>query len=196
MREREVAGVDLGAAVQQQRPHHVEDHEQHEPRGAEVRTEEARPAALPAWVLHQPDHREHDQPGEHRDDEQVFEEPEPRLGTDEREVEVALEQCAEALHDRRAEDDEAPEDGEVRGPGYRPLQQLALPEHLGRHGPQPGAHVGGPARFGRLPGAGQPVEHEDTPAGHHERRHRDGQTEHESCCHPEPPLSSLLRFLP
>ncbi len=45
---REVAGVDLRAAVEQQRPHHVEDHEQDEPGGPEVRAEEPGPAALRA----------------------------------------------------------------------------------------------------------------------------------------------------
>ena len=45
-RVREVAGVDLRAPVEQQAPHHVEDHEQHEPGGVQVRAEEPRAAAL------------------------------------------------------------------------------------------------------------------------------------------------------
>jgi hypothetical protein len=38
--EREDAGVDLGAAVEQQRPDDVEDHEEHEPGGSGVRAVE------------------------------------------------------------------------------------------------------------------------------------------------------------
>ncbi len=175
---REVAGVDLRAAVEQQRPDHVEDHEQHEPRGAGVRPEEPRPAALPAGVVAHPDGDEDAQRDQHGHREEVLDEPEHRPGPDQRDVEVPPDQGPVRLDDRQAEDQEAPEREEVCGAGQRPLEQLALPEDLhglGLHGEPRVRGTGGDV----LPGTAEPVEHPQPAAGDHERRDGEQQTDDE-----------------
>jgi hypothetical protein len=128
----------------------------------------------------QPDRGEHGEPGEDGDDEQVLGEAQPRLRADDWDVEVAVEQGAVALDDGRGEDDEPPEDREVREARDAPLEQLALAEHLDGDRAQAGAEAAGPVRFGGLAGAGDPVEGPHAPAGEGERRRRHGQAEHQS----------------
>ena len=76
---REVAGVDLRAAVEQQRPDDVEDHEQDEPGGAGVRAEEPGLAGprLPGCCRSRMTAND-DEADQHRDGEEVLDEPEPR----------------------------------------------------------------------------------------------------------------------
>jgi hypothetical protein len=134
-------------------------------------------------IMGQPDGGEDGQAGQHRHDEEVLEEPQPGLGADDRDVEVALEERPEPLDDGGEEDGEAPEDGEVRRAGNCPLQKLALTENLGRHRLGALADAARATGLHRLPGAGQPVEHERTATGHGEHAQRDRQAEHESHDH-------------
>src|SRR6185437_12022379 len=106
-----------------------------------VGAEEAGPAAALLRVLAEPDHGEGQQADQDRDDEEVLQEAQPGVGTDERDVEVPVEQRAEALDDGGAEDEEAPEHGGVRGARAGPLQELALAEDLGGHRPQAGPRL-------------------------------------------------------
>ena len=74
--------------------------------------------------------------------------------------EVGVEQRAVGLEDREAQDDEAPEREEVRDPGDRPLQQLALAEHLDGLGLHQLPRVGQAALRAALPHEDQAHEHE------------------------------------
>ena len=63
-------------------------------------------------------------------------------------------------HDRREEDEEAPEDERVHQPGDEPLQQLALAEHDHRLVADPLRHVAGTVDRPSLPD--EPHEEERT----------------------------------
>jgi hypothetical protein len=91
---------------------------------------------------------------------------------DERDGEVAGEQRAETLDQSGAENHEAPEHREVRDARHRPLEKLALAEHLGEERAQPDAHAAGAAGLDRLAGTPEPVQRQDPPAGERERRRR------------------------
>jgi hypothetical protein len=133
-----------------------------------VRTGEAGLAALAVGIAAQPDHREGDDADQNRDGEQVLQEADPGPGPDQRDRELLAEQVPVGLDDREDQDDEAPERQEVRDAGDRPLEQLALAEHLRD------LRLGVPARVradrldalgGGLPGHRQPVEPPQAPAG-------------------------------
>ena len=128
--ERKDSRVDLGAAVQEQGPDNVEDHEQDEPGALGVAAEEARVATVGGGVVLQAQDREHDDADEDEDAEEILEEPDDRPGADDRHGEVGDEQGAVGLEDGEAEDEEAPEGEHVREARNRPLEQLLLPEHL------------------------------------------------------------------
>jgi hypothetical protein len=81
-----------------------------------------------------PDHGEGDDAGQHAHGEQVLDEPDERPVPDARDRERPVEQIAVDLDDRQQQDDETPERRRVRRAGHRPLQQLALADHLGSLG--------------------------------------------------------------
>ena len=62
-------------------------------------------------------------------DEEVDEEREPALGTEPRQRLALGDRADQRHHDRREEDEEAPEDERMDEPGAEPLEQLLLPEH-------------------------------------------------------------------
>ena len=68
-------------------------------------------------------------PEQHEHDEEVGERREPALRAEPRDRLVPVDGTDHRDHDRREEDDEAPEDERVHQPGHEPLQQLALAEH-------------------------------------------------------------------
>ena len=176
----EYPGIDLRAPVQQQRHDDQEDHAQDQPRRPGMRAVEPRGAAFPVRVVPQPDHREHDDPGQHPDGHQVLEEPDERPVPDPREGERPVEQIPVRLDDRQQQDRETPERQEVRRPRHGPLQQLALPQHLGRLHPEVGAgvraHRGDPVRR-RLPAERQPLEPPPPAPGDREREHGEQQSD-------------------
>ena len=180
MRVGEHPGVDLRAAVQQQRRDDQEDHAEDQPRRARVRAEKPRPAALAVRVVPQPDHGERDDPGQHRDGEQVLKEadglPVPDAGNRER----PAEQVAVRFDDRQQQDSKAPEGQGMRHARYRPLEQLALPDHLdGLRLDVPADML--PHRFdtlrGRLPAHRQPLQPPQPAPGDRERDHSQDQTD-------------------
>ena len=177
--EREHPGVDLRAAVEQQRPDHVEDHEEHEPGGTGVGAVEPRPALAAGRRLPEPDHGERRQRHQHGAGEEVLEEAEQRPVPDDRDGEVAVEQRAVRLDDRGGQHHERPEGEEVRHPRHAPLQQLALAEDLAQLALEPGADVVEAAGC-RLPGADQPGQVVDASAGDREGGHGDEQPEGEA----------------
>jgi hypothetical protein len=94
--------------------------------------------------------------------------------------ERAGEQVAVRLDQRQHQDDEAPERQEVRDPWNRPLEQLALPEHLGglRFGVTGGVRADGFDPLGRrLPGPAQPVEPPQPTPGHRGRDRGQGESD-------------------
>ena len=95
-----------------------------------------------------------------------------------RDVEVRLEQHPVGLDVDRDQDEEAPHREEVGQPGDGPLQQLALPEHLGDLRPDPGADVVG-APGDRLSGHHQLVQPPDASQSQHahDRGHAQAQNE-------------------
>ena len=96
----EVAGVDLGAAVEQQGGDDQEDHAQDQPRGPGVRAEEAGLAAFLVRVVPQPDDGEGNDAGQHADGEQVLDEPDERPVANAGDRERLAEQVAVDLDDR------------------------------------------------------------------------------------------------
>jgi hypothetical protein len=76
------------------------------------------------------DDRERAEGCQHHHGDEVLREAQHGPTADQRDVEVVVEQRAVRLEVDRGEDDEAPEGERVRGAGDRPLEQLALPEHL------------------------------------------------------------------
>ena len=66
---------------------------------------------------------------EHEDDEEVDEEREPALMAEPRERRALRDRADQRHHDRREEDEEAPEDEGVDEARAEPLEELLLPEH-------------------------------------------------------------------
>ena len=189
----EHARVNLRAPVQQQRRDHTEDHAEHDPCGPGVRAEKPRPAALPVRVVPQPDHAERDDPGQYRHGEQVLDEPGERPVPDPRNGERPGEQGAERFDDRQQQDGEAPERQGMRRARHRPLQQLALPDHLGglrRHVPAGmRAHRRDPLGGG-LPAARQPLQPPQPAPGDRERRGREEKPDDDPYKHRQPLTSA------
>ncbi len=175
--EREVAGVVLRAAVEQQRDDDQRDHAEHCPRRAGVRAVEPAVALLAVRGVAQPVDREPDDREQHRHGEEVLEEAQPAGVPEEREREVLADhQRAHRLDDRRAEDHEAPEGEEVRDARAAPAQQAALAEDLLDLVAQPLLDVvGAPLR--RPAGADQLDQPGDAPPGdrHGDQQHRQGE---------------------
>ena len=201
MRVREVPGVDLGPAVEQQGRHDQEDPAQHQPGRPGVRAvETGRPAFLLRLVA-QPDDRERDQPGQDQHREQILQEPQRERVPDPGDGEAAGEQVTVGLDDREDQNNEAPEHDEVRQPGDRPLEQLPLPEHLGR------LHLGVPLRMRtngrdplrrRLPRQTQTPQPPQPTTGQHGRGRGHDQAKDDSQDHRGPPRAALAdkRTLP
>ena len=176
----EIAGVDLRAAGQQQRGDDQENTQQHQPRRTRVTAGKPRRPALPARVLPQPDHRERDDPGQHRHREQVLGERDERPVIDAREL--LVEQVPVGLDDRQQQHGETPERERMRQARHRPPQQLPLPHHLGqlslRIPPGMRAHRRDPLRR-RLPSPAHPPQPPQPPARQGKRRHRQNQPHHD-----------------
>ena len=129
----EHAGVDLRAPVQQQRRDDQEDHARARPTRrpvCEPKNRDARPSRCGSFrsritvnVMI---------PASTADGEQVLQEADGRPVPDAGDRERPAEQVAVRLDDRQQQNDEAPERQGVRHARHRPLQQLALPDHLGR----------------------------------------------------------------
>ena len=161
----EVAGVDLGRPVHEQRHHDRGDVREHEPRRARVRAVEAARSLLSSRRVGESDDAEDAEADEHRDGEEVLEEPHPRVGADERDVEAPAEERAVGLDDREQQDREAPHREEVREARHRPLQELALTRDLHqlrlgvRAEPlqRPGAGAPGPEQPPQPPEAGPAI---------------------------------------
>jgi hypothetical protein len=121
-----MAGVDLSAAVNQERDDHQRDHEEHGPRCPQMTAVKARLAFLARRCILDADEREHDQRDQHRRGEEVLGEGQPIVASDERDMEVATEERPVGLEDRGHQYGESPHGEEVRQPGYGPLQELLL----------------------------------------------------------------------
>ena len=137
------------------------DHEEDEPGRPGVRTVEAGLAVEPLRGVLDPDDGEHHEGEQDGAGEEVLDGPDPVPGPDDRDVEVLVEQVAVRLDDGQEQDGEAPHGEEVGQPGHRPLQELALPGHLGDLGLGLAAQgPPGPGRVGlaRTDEPGQPVE--------------------------------------
>ncbi len=124
-------GVDLCRAVEEQRDHDAGDHQKNQPRRFGMRTVEARLALETIRRVLQPDDGEGNQGKQHRAGEEVLDETHPVPGADARDVEVLVEEVAVGLNDGEEQDREAPHGEEVGEAGHGPLQELALPRHLG-----------------------------------------------------------------
>ena len=183
-------GVDLRAPVKEQGGDDQEDHAQDQPGGLRVRAEEAGgPAAALRGVPH-PDHGERDDRGQHGHREQVLDEPDERPVPDARDGERPGEQGAVGLDDRQQQHDEAPERQRMRYPGNRPLQQLALPDHLGRlglHIPAGMLPHGRDALGSGLPAHRQQPQPPQPPTGERERDRGQDQADDHPHNHREPP---------
>jgi len=81
-------------------------------------------------TLGDPDADRDPDPDQHPGREHVLDEPQPPRPADQRELEARIDQLARDLHDRRQQDQEAPEDQRVHQPRQRPLEELALPQDL------------------------------------------------------------------
>ena len=181
--EREVAGVDLGTAVEEQREDNQEDHPQHGPQaGTGVGAVEAALAVEACRAALRTVEREVRQREDHEGAEEVLEEAQPRVVTDERDGEVALEDRAPGLHHGEGQDDEAPEGEEVGDAGHAPLQQLALTEDLDELGPGALADAVEAAGCGRT-GLDHPEEEERPAAGDRERSYREEQPDDQAYSH-------------
>ena len=116
MRPDEERAADVMPA--EQRQHDERDHREDQVRLAQVRAlEPRRPHDLA-------DDERRDDSGEHEAGEDVAQHAVPL-----RRRHVTARRCDRGEHDRRKEDEEAPEDERVHQPRHEPLQQLALAEH-------------------------------------------------------------------
>jgi hypothetical protein len=115
---------------------------------------------------------------------------------DDRDRERPAEQGAVRLDQGQEEDDEAPEDQEVRDSRHRPAEQLALPEDLGelrlRTPARMLAERGDPLRR-RLAGPGQPVEPPQPPARDDESGRGDDQPDDDAHGHRVSPHAAAVR---
>ena len=96
-----------------------------------ARIRSASPRWLPSkragrWTLRISDRADH--AGQHEHGEDVDEQREPALVAEPRQRRVAVDRPDHRDHDRREEDEEAPEDRRVDQAGDEPLEQLALAE--------------------------------------------------------------------
>jgi hypothetical protein len=135
-------------------------------------------------VVPQPDHGERDNPGQHRHGEQVLQEPDGGPVPDAGNRERPAEQVAVRLDDRQQQDGKAPEGEGMRHARYRPLEQLALPDHLGglrRHVPAGMLAYGLDPLGGRLPAQRQPLQPPQPTPGDRERDH----SQHQADGHPQ-----------
>ena len=147
-------------------------------------------------VVAEADHGEGDDAGQDADGEQVLDEADGRPVADAGDGEGAGEQVAVGLDDREQQHDEAPERGGVRRAGHRPLEQLALADHLGRLGLQVPAQVG-PRSLdplgSRLPGQRQPLQPPQPAPGHRERHRGQHQADDNSQDHSNLPERSEVQ---
>ncbi len=150
----------------------VEDHEQHQPGAAGVRTVEPRLAAVLLGLGAEPDDRERHDAEEDGGREEVLQEAQRIPTADDRDVEVRLEQEPVRLDVDRQQDEETPHREEVRQAGKRPLQQAPLPEDLGDLRPDSLAGVIGMPRGG-LSGRDQLEQPQHAAGGEcgHDQRH-------------------------
>ena len=161
----QVAGRGGRAAEGEQRPDHVEDQEEDQPRAAGVGAVEAGgPRAALRGLLDAHD-REGDDRDQHHDRDEVLQEAQGRPAPDQRDVEVLDEQRAVGLDVDRQQDDEAPHREQVGQAGDRPAQQLPLPEHLDELRAHPPAEALGTLGVG-LAGGDQGVEPPGPARGH------------------------------
>ena len=96
--------------------------------------------------------------GEHEQHEDVDERHEPALRAEPRDRPAAIDRADHRHHDRREEDEEAPEDRGVHDARHQPLEQLPLAEHDHRLVPHPAGDI--VAAVERLGGAHEPREEE------------------------------------
>ena len=192
--------VDLRPAIQEQGRDDQEDHEKDHPGAPGVRAEEPGLPAVLRRVVREPDDREDPDPDQHEHREQVLSEAHHRPGADDRDVEVSDEERPVGLQDRQHQDQEAPEREHVRHAGHRPLQQLALAQHLERLGLHPLGHVQKPPHSG-FAGTSQLEEERQALAreGHDEKGRRDADQEaqqhvrgHAPECTEERPVRPVL----
>ena len=116
-------GRDQRGVPEQEREHDHRDQAENEIGLAEVAALEARRA------LHLADPERGRDPDEDEHAEEVDEEREPALMAEPRERRALVDGGDHRHHDRREEDEEAPEDERVDEAGAEPLQELLLPEH-------------------------------------------------------------------
>ncbi len=173
------AGVELGAAQEQERDHHRCDHPEDDPGRADVRPVEPRLAFETGGGVAQPDDREGQQPREDRDGEEVLDETDSGPVPEQRDVEVAIEQCAERLDDGQHEDRETPEGEGVCEPGDRPGQQLPLSADLTDLTPQALTRPVEPAGS-RLALADQPEQPVEPASSHRESDNGDHSADSKS----------------
>ena len=124
---RGVGGIpqrDAGASEEEQREDDPRDQAQDPERVEPVRSDE------PLRPLHHADPHGDPDPGQDQRGEHVLEQPQPTRMTDQGEREAGVDRLAERLDDRGQQDEESPEDAGVHHPGQRPLEELALTEHL------------------------------------------------------------------
>ena len=128
----------------------------------------------PLRPLHEPDPDRDREPDQHAAGEHVLHEAEPPRASDPRDREVRVDRLPEGLHDRREQDEEAPEDQRVHHARHRPLEELSLAEDLGGLASHPNGHVAGPVH-----GAPQPHDPSQEPGPPGEQTPRQGEGEHQ-----------------
>ena len=177
----QVTGADRGTAEQRIGPDDVEDHEQDQPRPAGVRAVEARRAAVVLGLGAQPDDGEDDDAQQHGDGEEVLQEAEDSPLTDQRDVELGVEQHPVGLEVHGGQNEEAPHGEEVRDARDRPFQQPGLAEDLADLVADPLTEVvlAAPLIGGRLAGADEFGEIQDPLEGEHSDDGCHGQADDE-----------------
>jgi hypothetical protein len=147
---------------EQQRHDNARDEEKDQIRLADV-------AALEAWrPLHLAYDERRDHARQHEQCEHVDQQRVPALRAEPRQGRVRIDRADHCDHDRREQDEEAPEDRGVHQPRQQALQQLALPHHDDRLLPCPGRDVS--KTLCRLAHADQAIE-QQRPAGEKHPRH-------------------------
>ena len=162
------AGGDQRRVPEQQRQHDQRDQPEDEVGLAEV-------AALePLRPLHLADPERGGDADEHEHDEEVDEECEPALRSEPRQRLALRDRADQRHHDRREQDQEAPEDERVDEAGAEALEQLLLAEHDDRLVAHPLRHV--VEALHRLAEPDEPGEQERAAA---EQRARDAEDDEE-----------------
>ena len=100
---------------------------------------------------------------EHEHGEHVHQQPEPALVAEPRKRRLAVDDADHRDHDRREQDEEAPEDERVHQAGDELLEQLALPEHDDRLLAQAVGHLVGAVDPRRLAHPDEPHEQPRAP---------------------------------